>query len=286
MRLEVRPDDGRHAGVDEHLRRVAHRAPQQRERVRAVLVDVGVEQRAHLGTDLRPGTLTGSDGGVTHTVVEAPGVRDRESRDRALDPSWKSGLDGVGQGTSDSGKRRSVFVLVVARHARHAPSSVEPERIEPGPGQESVWDYPRPPALEANTRHLRVELAGTVVADTTRGWRICETSQPPAYYVPPDDVRLDLLDGSLHHTFCEWKGQASYRTVRVGEHVVKDAAWLYERPVERYAVLRDHIAFYPQRLECFVDGERVSGNEGAFYGGWITSFVVGPFKGGPGTAGW
>jgi len=163
---------------------------------------------------------------------------------------------------------------------------VEPERIEPGPGQESVWDYPRPPALEANRRHLRVELAGTVVAETRRGWRVCETSQPPAYYFPPDDVRLDLLEGSHHHTFCEWKGQASYRTVRVGDAVATDAAWLYERPVERFEAIRDHLAFYPQRLDCFVDGEPVSGNEGTFYGGWISSFVVGPFKGGSGTATW
>jgi uncharacterized protein (DUF427 family) len=163
---------------------------------------------------------------------------------------------------------------------------MDPVRIEPGPGQESVWDYPRPPRLEPNTRHLRVELAGTLVAETVRGWRVCETSQPPAYYFPPDDVRVELLEGSLHRTFCEWKGQASYRSVRVGDLVVADAAWVYERPVERFAPIEDHLAFYAQRLDCSIDGEPVTGNDGTFYGGWISSSVVGPFKGGAGTATW
>ena len=102
---------------------------------------------------------------------------------------------------------------------------MEPERIEPGPGQESVWDYPRPPALEANRRHLRVELAGTVVAETRRGWRVCETSQPPAYYFPPDDVLPDALERTDGSSFCEFKGRAHYFTVRHGDRVEVDAAW-------------------------------------------------------------
>ncbi len=161
------------------------------------------------------------------------------------------------------------------------------DRIEPGPGQESVWDYPRPPALERTEAHLVVEHAGVVVAETRRAWRVLETSQPPAYYFPPDDVRLDLLDATTTSTFCEWKGTASYRRLRVGDQVVDDAAWVYERPVERFEPIRDHLAFYAQRVDrCSVDGEVVSGNEGRYYGGWITSRVVGPFKGGAGTAGW
>ena len=164
---------------------------------------------------------------------------------------------------------------------------MEPVRVEPGPGQESVWDYPRPPALERTGSHLVVELAGVVVADTRRGWRVLETSQPPAYYFPPDDVQLDLLEPSTARTFCEWKGGATYRSIRVGDRVAVDAAWLYERPTARFEPIAGHLAFYPQRVDrCLVDGEVVQANDGQFYGGWITSKIVGPFKGGAGTAGW
>jgi uncharacterized protein (DUF427 family) len=164
---------------------------------------------------------------------------------------------------------------------------MEPVRIEPGPGQESVWDYPRPPALERTDSHLVVEVAGVVVAETQRGWRVLETSQPPAYYFPPDDVRLDLLEPSTSRTFCEWKGGATYRSVRVGDRLAVDAAWFYERPTPRFEPIAGHLAFYPQRVDrCAVDGEEVQANAGQFYGGWITSKVVGPFKGGAGTAGW
>jgi uncharacterized protein (DUF427 family) len=160
---------------------------------------------------------------------------------------------------------------------------VDVQRIEPGPGQESVWDYPRPPAIERTASRLRVELEGITIAETTRGQRILETSQPPAYYFPPDDVRMDLLTPSTTRTFCEWKGQAVHYSARSTD----DVAWSYPHPVERYAAITDHLAFYAQRVDaCWVDGERVSGNDGTFYGGWITSNVVGPFKGGPGTAGW
>jgi uncharacterized protein (DUF427 family) len=162
-----------------------------------------------------------------------------------------------------------------------------PHRIEPEPGQESVWDYPRPPALVRTDAHLVVEFGGEVVAETTQAWRVLETSQPPAFYFPPEHVRQELLTPSTHRTFCEWKGQATYRTIVVGDRVARDAAWLYERPVERFEPITDHVAFYPQRVDaCWVDGERVQAGDGAFYGGWITSRVVGPFKGGPGTAGW
>jgi uncharacterized protein (DUF427 family) len=164
---------------------------------------------------------------------------------------------------------------------------MEPRRIEPGPGQESVWDYPRPPALERTGARLRVEVGGEVVAETTQGWRVLETSQPPAYYFPPEDVRADLLVPSTTTTFCEWKGLATYVSVRVGDRVVADAAWRYDRPTERFAPITGHLAFYPQKADaCWVDDEQVAANEGGFYGGWITSKVVGPFKGGAGTAGW
>ncbi|MEY2447910.1 MAG: hypothetical protein QOH79_1386 [Acidimicrobiaceae bacterium] len=160
-------------------------------------------------------------------------------------------------------------------------------RIEPAPGQESVWDYPRPPALERTTSLLRVEFGGVTIAETTSGHRVLETSQPPAYYFPPDDVAMELLVATRHRTFCEWKGQAHYYTVVVGLEDAPDAVWSYSTPRERFAAIKNHLAFYPQRMSaCFVDGEQVQANEGGFYGGWITSKVVGPFKGGPGSAGW
>jgi len=162
-----------------------------------------------------------------------------------------------------------------------------PARIEPGPGQESVWDYPRPPRLEAADRHVVVRHAGATVADTTGAWRVLETSQPPAYYVPRRDVAEGRLRPSAKRSWCEWKGEATYWDVVVDDVVLDAAAWSYERPTTPFAPIAGHVAFYAQRLdECLVDGERVTPNEGSFYGGWVTSWVVGPFKGAPGTMGW
>ncbi len=162
-----------------------------------------------------------------------------------------------------------------------------PTRIEPGPGQESVWDYPRPPVLERVPERLRVVVGGVIIADTTTGLRVLETSQPPAYYLPPADVVATHLVATTTRTFCEWKGQARYWTIRVGDRVISDAAWSYDHPTARFEALTGHLAFYPQRVdECYVGEERVQANEGGFYGGWITSRIVGPFKGGAGTAHW
>jgi uncharacterized protein (DUF427 family) len=162
-----------------------------------------------------------------------------------------------------------------------------PRRIEPGPGQESVWDYPRPPRLERTDRHVRVEHRGVTVADTHRAWRVLETSQAPAYYLPPEDVAMELFEPAALRTFCEWKGLASYLDLVVDDDRVPEAAWTYPDPTPAFATIRDHVAIYASRVDaCFVDGERVQSNEGDFYGGWITSRVVGPFKGGPGSRGW
>lgn len=162
-----------------------------------------------------------------------------------------------------------------------------PQRIEPGPGQESVWDYPRPPRLERSERRIRVVHAGRTVAETTAAWRILETSQPPAFYLPPRDVDTDLLRSAAGRSFCEWKGAATYWDVVVGEAVASKAAWSYRDPTPAFAPISDHLAFYPQSLDaCFVDDEQVDANDGDFYGGWVTSHVVGPFKGAPGTLGW
>jgi uncharacterized protein (DUF427 family) len=164
---------------------------------------------------------------------------------------------------------------------------MRPERIEPGPGQESVWDYPRPPRLERTARHLRVRLGGEIVAETRRGWRVCETAGGPVYYFPPEDVRRELLRPSPERSFCEWKGAATYFDVVVGGDVRRGAAWTYARPTEAFAPIRDHVAFYAGSMdECTVDGEIARPQPGGFYGGWITRDVVGPFKGEPGTEGW
>lgn len=161
------------------------------------------------------------------------------------------------------------------------------DRIEPGPGQESVWDYPRPPRVESDDRRVIVRFAGRTVADTTRALRVLETSHPPVFYLPPGDVDGDLLVPSQRRTVCEFKGAARYFHLVVGERRSEDAAWSYPDPVPEFAALREHRAFYPSRVdECLVGGERVRAQEGDFYGGWITAEIVGPFKGGPGTWGW
>ena len=161
------------------------------------------------------------------------------------------------------------------------------ERIEPGPEQESVWDYPRPPRLEESARQIQVVVADVVIAQSRRTLRVLETSQPPAFYIPPDDVQMELLRPSPTRTECEWKGTAHYFDLLVAGRETRDAAWCYPSPTPPFAALAGYLAFYPQRVDaCFVDGERVQLQEGSFYGGWITNEIVGPFKGGPGTMGW
>jgi uncharacterized protein (DUF427 family) len=162
-----------------------------------------------------------------------------------------------------------------------------PQRIDPGPGQESVWDYPRPPRLVRSDELVVVRHAGVELAATTRSWRVLETSQPPGYYLPRDDVAMEYLQPNPRSTWCEWKGRASYWDIVIGDLVEATAAWSYEEPTSPFAEITGYLAFYPQRVdECLVDGERVRVNEGDFYGGWVTSRVVGPFKGAPGTLHW
>jgi uncharacterized protein (DUF427 family) len=148
---------------------------------------------------------------------------------------------------------------------------------------ESVWDYPRPPAVVPCTRRVRVMLGGAVIADSARALRVLETSHPPGIYVPSADVRAGILSASPRTTACEFKGRAAYYDV--GDR--RAAAWTYPDPDPRYAALRDHVAFYPGRMDaCFLDDEPVRAQAGDFYGGWITADIGGPFKGAPGTAGW
>ena len=164
---------------------------------------------------------------------------------------------------------------------------VRPEPLTPGPGQESVWTYPRPPRLERTERHLKVVFAGEVIADTRSAFRVLETSHPPGFYLPLADVRADALEPTAKVTFCEFKGEAHYFTVTLGGRREANAAWHYPDPSSGYEALRDHVAFYPGRMEeCYVDDELVRPQPGGFYGGWITSDLVGPFKGERGTEWW
>jgi uncharacterized protein (DUF427 family) len=152
---------------------------------------------------------------------------------------------------------------------------------------ESVWDYPRPPRLEETSRHVVVIHRDVVVAESRRPWRVLETSHPPVYYLPADDVRTDLLEPTSRRTFCEYKGGAAYADLVVEGVRVRDAAWHYPRPASGFAPIAGAYAFYAGRVDrCLVDGEEVVAQPGDFYGGWITSEVVGPFKGGAGTSGW
>lgn len=164
----------------------------------------------------------------------------------------------------------------------------------PGPGQESVWEYPRPAVVRPSDRHVLVRFGGGVLAETRRAWRALETSHPPTWYLPPDDVRMDWLHplpgvGSV----CEWKGPAHYFDIVVpaGEGrpgaTARAAAWCYPNPTPAFQPIANYIAVYPGRMDgCTIDGRPVRPQEGGFYGGWITDDVVGPFKGGPGTQGW
>jgi uncharacterized protein (DUF427 family) len=157
----------------------------------------------------------------------------------------------------------------------------------PGPARESVWDYPRPPRVEPCLHRLRVEFNRETVAGTSRAYRLLETSHPPTYYIPQADVKMEFLRPNANGSFCEYKGEARYWDLRAGALTSIAAAWSYPSPGRPYSVLRDHLAFYPHRVDgCFVDGERVQPQEGDFYGGWITSNITGPFKGGHGTRGW
>ncbi|MET7247627.1 DUF427 domain-containing protein [Methylobacterium sp. EM32] len=162
-----------------------------------------------------------------------------------------------------------------------------PEPNSAGPGQESVWDYPRPPRLEPVPERLRVVFDGVTIADTVRGWRVLETSHPPSYYLPPGDIAPGALIPAGGGSLCEWKGPALYFDV-VGKRGRADrAAWAYPNPTEAFAALAGHVAFYAGAMEaCFVGDERVTPQPGGFYGGWITKNIVGPFKGEPGTMGW
>ena len=152
--------------------------------------------------------------------------------------------------------------------------------------RESVWDYPRPPRVEPVPQAIRIVFAGKTVVETRDAKRVLETSHPPVYYLPRESFTCELL-ARARRSFCEWKGLASYWSLREGDRLAEDCAWSYPDPTLGFAGIRDHLALYPAAMDaCFIDGESVAPQPGGFYGGWVTKNLVGPFKGGPGTMGW
>ncbi|MCL1474155.1 DUF427 domain-containing protein [Argonema antarcticum] len=161
------------------------------------------------------------------------------------------------------------------------------QRIQPRPDQESVWDYPRPPRLEDSAKHIQIVFNGIAIVDTHQAKRVLETSHPPNYYIPHTDIKMEYLVRQNRSSFCEWKGHAGYYTIIVGDKQAPNAAWFYPDPTSAFASIKDYVAFYPGLMDvCYLNGERVQPQPGDFYGGWITSEIVGPFKGAPGTWGW
>jgi uncharacterized protein (DUF427 family) len=162
-----------------------------------------------------------------------------------------------------------------------------PKPDKPGPGQESVWDYPRPPRLEAFAGSITIDLGGHRIAATERAWRVLETSHPPTYYLPPQAFASDVLREAAGSSFCEWKGMASYYDLVTDTEVAERAAWTYLHPTRGFERLVGAIAVMAAQVDrCTVNGEDVQPQPGGFYGGWITSWVTGPFKGTPGSMGW
>ena len=162
-----------------------------------------------------------------------------------------------------------------------------PKRIIPGPGQESVWDYPRPPRMENSEAHIRVILNDITIAETRKALRVLETSHPPVYYIPPADVQLKYFQKTSRGGWCEWKGHWKLYSINIDHTLIEHAAWHIPDPIADFAAIKNYIAFYAGKMDaCYVNDERVMPQPGDFYGGWITANIVGPFKGEPGTMGW
>ena len=158
--------------------------------------------------------------------------------------------------------------------------------VTPGAGEESVWDYPRPPRIEPDAREVIVRVGDVVVAKTHNACRVLETASPPTFYIPSVDVEREYLRPATGSSSCEWKGKARYWTVSVPPLVLESVGWSYDEPRPAFERIRGWISFYPGRVDCYVDGIKVMPQPGGFYGGWITPDVVGPFKGAPGSIGW
>ncbi len=155
------------------------------------------------------------------------------------------------------------------------PSSLK--RIEPQPGQESVWDYPKPPSYHPVANHIRIEFNGEIIAETDRAIRNLQTGIPPVYYIPREDVRLDCLTPTERHSHCRYKGDADYWTVQVGERTASNVAWSYPDPLPEAMSIKNYLAFYAHVVEATVDGEKAEPPAWKWIGGWVTGNIVGPF---------
>ena len=174
------------------------------------------------------------------------------------------------------------------QYAEQWAKSHKPHAIEsPGPGQISVWNFPRPPAVERVLERVEVYFAGQRIASTDQALRVCETASPPTYYIPPDDVAADCVQLDTGNSWCEWKGDANYYALVVEDQVAARAAWGYTDPHQEYALLAGFLSFYPGRVDRCTVGDRIVGPQpGRFYGGWVTDDLAGPFKGAPGSQSW
>ena len=157
---------------------------------------------------------------------------------------------------------------------------------KPSPGQESVWDYPRPPRLMSDHRRVVVRIREKVLADSCSAFRFLETASPPTFYLPPSDVDVSALVLTCASSLCEWKGTAQYWILAEGQKEAEPVAWTYPHPYPGFESIAGYFSFYPGHVECYVNDERVLPQPGGFYGGWVTREIVGPFKGPMGTGGW
>lgn len=162
-----------------------------------------------------------------------------------------------------------------------------PQPLPISPGQESVWQYPRPPRLEKINQSIKVVAEGETIAHSTNAYRVLETSHPPVYYLPPADIEMQYLIPTSDRSFCEWKGNATYFDLQINSTRIVHGAWAYNQPTPDFSAIAGYLAFYAQLMEaCYVDEELATPQPGGFYGGWITSKIIGPFKGSPGSWGW
>ncbi|MEO0364569.1 MAG: DUF427 domain-containing protein [Pseudomonadota bacterium] len=176
---------------------------------------------------------------------------------------------------------------IKAAQARWSDAVRPRDIVRAGPGQESVWDYPRPPRLEREARPIKIEFSGQVIAESPRAMRICETASPPTYYLPPTDVDLECLVAIERGSVCEWKGEAAYFDVLVDNRRAPAAVWSYPNPFRPFGAIGGWFAFMPAAMDrCWVGDALVRAQPGGFYGGWITPELTGPFKGEPGTGHW
>ena len=158
--------------------------------------------------------------------------------------------------------------------------------IEPDEGQESVWDYPRPPICVKDPREVIVRYGDLVVAQSKQSMRVLETASPPTFYLPPTDVNLEFFIKTSGNSYCEWKGTATYWSLAIDDSEIKNVSWSYESPTQEFVIIKSYLSFYPAKLNCTVDGEPVRPQPGGFYGGWVTDEITGPYKGKPGTGSW